>query len=153
MSQNSLATRKLITRTHRLECQVQVEFKNLAVNTALHLSYDGYLCKEVLFQLKAIFYKVLYCINNLQLCPLVFLYTGACIVLSLVKIMQLCYQVNPHHVPSEKVFTDRKYVLPLKNYGDFNNFVHLASRDGMIQAPRVSIHHVKSITIREYITA
>ena len=60
MSQNSLATRKLIIRTHRLECQVQVEFKNLAVNTALHLSYDGYLCKEVLFQLKAIFYKVLY---------------------------------------------------------------------------------------------
>ena len=86
-SQNSLATHKLTTRTHCLEYQVQVEFKNFTVNTALHLSYDGYLCEEMLFQLKAMFHKALYCINNLQSCPLVFLYTGACIVLSFVILL------------------------------------------------------------------
>ena len=36
-------------------------------------------------------------------------------------------QLNLHHMPSEKIFTDLKYVLPLKSYGDFNNFVYLAS--------------------------
>ena len=30
-------------------------------------------------------------------------------------------------MPSEKIFTDRKYVLLLKSYDDFNNFVYLAS--------------------------
>ena len=36
-----------------------MEFYNLAINTALCLSYDGYLCKGMLFQLKATFYKAL----------------------------------------------------------------------------------------------
>ena len=93
-SQNLLTTRKFTTRTHCLECRVQVEFKNFTVNTALHLSYDRYLCEEMLFQLKATFYKALYCINNLQSCPLVFLYMGACIVLSFVKIMQPCCSIK-----------------------------------------------------------
>ena len=35
--------------------------------------------------------------------------------------------LNPHHVPSEKIFTDQKFVLLLKSYGDFNNFVYLVS--------------------------
>ena len=60
LARNSLATHKFTTQTHCLECRVQVEFKNLAVNTALRLSYDGCLCKEVLFQLKATFYKAFY---------------------------------------------------------------------------------------------
>ena len=76
-------THCLECRTHCLECRVQIVFKNFTVNTTLHLSYDGYLCKEILFQLKATFYKALYCNNNLQTYPLVFLYMGAYIMLVL----------------------------------------------------------------------
>ena len=87
---DSLVTRKFTTRTHCLDCRVQVEFEYLTVNTAPCISYDGYLCKEMLFQLKAMFYKVLHCINNLLSCPLMFLYTGACIMLFFVVITPPC---------------------------------------------------------------
>ena len=56
-----------------------------------------------------------------------FLYIRACIVLPLSKSCNPVVQLNPHYMPSEKIFTDQKYVLPLKNYGDFNSFVSLAS--------------------------
>ena len=52
----------------------QVEFYNLAIIITLYLNCDGYLCKGILFQLKVMFYKALYCINNnLLFCPLMFL--------------------------------------------------------------------------------
>ena len=48
-------------------------------------------------------------------------------MLSFVIIMPHCYQLNSHHVSSKKIFTDQKYLLPLKSYGDFHNTVYLAS--------------------------
>ena len=32
-----------------------------------------------------------------------------------------------YHMPSKKIFIDQKYLLPLKNYGDFHNSMYLAS--------------------------
>ena len=36
-------------------------------------------------------------------------------------------QSNPHHVLSKQIFTDQKYLLPLKSYGDFHNSMYLVS--------------------------
>ena len=89
LAHNSLATRKLTTQTHCLECRVQVEFKNFTANTALHLSYDGHLCEEMLFQLKAMHYKALYHNNNLQSCPLVLLYMGVKLPVTAIELLGL----------------------------------------------------------------
>ena len=43
------------------------------------------------------------------------------------KSCNLADQLNVHQVPSKKIFTDQKYPLPLKSYGNFHNPVYLAS--------------------------
>ena len=34
-------------------------------------------------------------------------------------------QLNMHHVPSKKFFTDSKYLLPLRSYGNFLTLLYL----------------------------
>ena len=96
----------------------------MAVNTTLHLRYDGYLCKGMIFQLKAAFHKALYVYYHVHSCfskwelALCFPLSNSCNPVD---------QLNPHHVPSKRIFTDTKYLLPLKSYDDFISLFVLAS--------------------------
>ena len=83
-------------------------------------------CVKNVILAEAMFYKALYCINNLLSCLLMFLYTGAYIVLSFVKIMPPCFSIKLTLHAKQENLTDQKYLL-LKNYGDFYNFEYLAS--------------------------
>ena len=81
----------------------------------------------MLFQLKATFYNpyiVLITYNCVHSC---FSTQELALYFPLSKSRNPVVQLNPHLVPSEKIFTDQKYVILLKSYDDFNIFVYFAS--------------------------
>ena len=73
------------------------------------------------------FYKALYCINNLLSCLLMFLYIRAYIVLSFLKIMPPCLSIKPTlHAKQENLYR-LKISFTVKELVIFITFEYLAS--------------------------
>ena len=85
-------------------------------NITVHLKYDGYFCKGMLFQLKPCFIKlyiVLITYYHVQLC-----FTK--------QEPALCFPLSKSSRVKQEILIDWKYLVPLRSYGIFLNFVYSA---------------------------